>query len=104
MIFISNEKPHSAARDSCLQALVAYAIQSNIAEIVLERDESLEQREKWLLAQLLGGKGSQIVYRHEPAHLEPALWISDAIGWAFQRGGDWRMRVRQLGVDEIFAS
>ena len=69
-----------------------------VAEIVLERDLSLIDREVVFLADLIRPKKSRLTFRHVEPHSEPLLWISDAIGWAYHRGGDWKRRATSLPV------
>ena len=86
------------AREHCMRRLVSDALSSKCHEIVIESDESVVILERKQLAQWTQ---SRIAYRHEEPHQEPALWISDAIGWAFRRGGSWKQRALQLGLEQI---
>lgn len=94
-LYISSNKNQALARTECLVSLVSDALGTQCSELVIERDESLVDQERKLLARLIG---VAMVYRHENAAREPALWISDAVGWAYRRGGKWRARVISLGV------
>lgn len=94
-LYISSNKNQAQARGECLEQLVFDALWTRCSELVIERDESLVERERKLLARLIG---SSMAYRHEDAANEPALWISDAVGWAYRRGGRWRARAISLGI------
>ena len=66
---------------------------SSISRLVIEDDESLRLRERQQIAHHLAGFPEPFSYTHANPHDEPPLWISDAIGWCWNRGGTWRKSV-----------
>jgi hypothetical protein len=34
------------------------------------------------------------IYRHCPSRHEPLLWVPDAIGWCWGRGGVWKQLIK----------
>lgn len=43
-----------------------------------------------MIASRLRYEAERPEYRQLPAKQEPLLWISDAVAWCHQRGGEWR--------------
>ena len=81
------------SREQCISKLLGDAVDSSISRLVIEDDESLRIRERQQIARHLAGFTEQFSYTHSNAHDEPPLWISDAIGWCWNRGGAWRKSV-----------
>ena len=69
---------------------------SSISRLVIEDDESLRLRERQQIARHLAGFTEPFSYTHANPHDEPPLWISDAIGWCWNRGGTWRKSVNEF--------
>ncbi|MBW9211743.1 hypothetical protein KV100_19005 [Mumia sp. zg.B21] len=89
-------------REACLEALVKEHSDRHEVAVCLESDETLDARDRTTLAQLVRSHGCResLRYQHQRAAQEPLLAIPDAIGWAFQRGGqDWKRRVEPLLKD-----
>ena len=83
-------------REDCVRATARFAASIAARSIVLDRDESLEVRDRrWLFQEL---HKSGIRYDHLHRHEEPLLWAADAIAWCWQRGGVWKDKVRPLVV------
>lgn len=97
-IFHSPAKNDAAGREACLTALVEHASKHAHTKIVLERDESIEQSDRRTLFREVHKHGltEALSYALEPPHLEPLLWIADAIAWSYTKGGDWNRRIEPL--------
>jgi len=39
------------------------------------------------------GRAAALRYEHAAPHEHPLLWVSDAIAWCLQAGGDWPRRI-----------
>lgn len=99
-VWLVKHRPDKEARPLSLGALVAEAVESGAALLIIERDESLERADRRLIAEVIRGVGSsEMQYRHVAPHEHPLLWVSDAVAWCYSNGGDWIRR-----VDPIVAS
>ncbi|HEY3710236.1 MAG TPA: hypothetical protein VGL64_12725 [Amycolatopsis sp.] len=69
--------------------------------LVLETDESILDVDRRTLYRAVRTHDCQeaLEYRHFRAHEELLLVIPDAIAWCWQRGGQWKKRVRELVTD-----
>lgn len=81
-------------RGACLRALVADLAQSDCTALCLERDETLERRDRQHILDAMHRHGAQLTHRHAAAREEPLLAVPDALAWAWAKGGDWRRRVQ----------
>jgi hypothetical protein len=91
--------PELEARRACLHALAMRACRQGVDRIVLDQIDSMVKRDSaWLLEGIhLAGHGQPpLTYHHQRGHEEPLLWIPDAVGWAWARGGAFRDRVAPL--------
>lgn len=88
----------AASREACLRGLVALAAEHAHTKIVIERDDSIEQSDRRILFREVRKHGltGTLIYAHEAPHLEPLLWIADAIAWSYTKGGDWKRRIEPL--------
>jgi hypothetical protein len=93
MIVESSLKHHGFARDECLRRLVQKVEDLRVHQIVLEEDHSLVKRDNFVIRTELESIGAtnSVNYFHESPKYEPCLWISDAILWANQKGGHWKV-------------
>lgn len=84
-------KPNTA-RSHLLIALGAHASWSSISKLIFDRStsESLDTR---VLQDLFQSTGHRLTFHHTQSSAEPGLWASDAILWAYAKGGDWRRQV-----------
>jgi hypothetical protein len=81
-------------RGACLRALVVDLTDSGCAALCLERDETLERRDRQHILDAIRRHGVELGHRHASAREEPLLAVPDALAWAWAKGGDWRRRVR----------
>jgi hypothetical protein len=87
-------RPDAACREACLSAIVRDA--SGSAErLVIERDEStLDFDRQTLYAAVRRHQCMETLqYALMAPHLDPMLWIPDAIAGAWAKGGEWRQLV-----------
>ena len=63
-----------------------------IPQSVVDRDRS------WIIAgaQQAGCRAPPFAYHHLHRHEEPLLWIADAVGWAWARGGAYKKSVEPI--------
>lgn len=99
-VFVCQGVTDKVARVLCLEALVGMAVESEIFTLVIERDESLVQSDKRIIAGILMSQDSVLDYQHVGPHEHPLLWVSDAVAWTFTSGGDWLRRSSPI-VDEV---
>lgn len=97
-VFHCVSKNQALSREACLTALVAHAVEMSCKAIVLERDESIEQSDRRILFREVQRQSptEAIGYDLIAPHLEPLLWIPDAIAWSFTKGKEWKPRVQPL--------
>lgn len=91
------------ARAACIDALVRPLAVQPTARVTFECDQSQDERDRKQLYRLVRGLGctERVQYEHRRASAEPLLAVPDAIGWAYARGGDFRMRATRLIADVI---
>ncbi|WP_082092080.1 hypothetical protein [Demequina pelophila] len=91
-------KPDRIARPLCLEAAAGAALDAGASELVLERDASLEAADRRTVGGVLRARRapSGFAYRHASPYDEPLLWVSDAVAWCHQKGGDWSRRAGAL--------
>jgi hypothetical protein len=99
-VFVCQGLPDKEARVLCLEALVGMAVESEIFSLVIERDESLVQADRRIIAGIFMSQQSSFDYLHVGPHEHPLLWVSDAVAWTFTSGGDWLRRSSPI-VDEV---
>lgn len=71
--------------------------------MVFELDESAKVQDDQILSRairLIRGK-REMQWDHLQRHEEPLLWVSDAVAWCVNRGGDWERMVRPMIVETI---
>ncbi|WP_223586986.1 hypothetical protein [Microbacterium sp. OVT16B] len=93
-VWIVKQRSDREARPLSLGALPEEAVRAGVAQLIIERDESLERADRRLIADAIRRAGSpEMQYRHVAPHEHPLLWVSDAVAWCFSNGGDWVRRV-----------
>ncbi|MBE7324496.1 hypothetical protein IEQ44_07510 [Nocardioides sp. Y6] len=91
--------PDLVARERCVQRLSREACAAGLGRVMLDPIESLRQRDlSWIHqgARAAGHTTPPFQFGHQQRHEEPLMWIADAVGWAWQRGGKHRSTVRGL--------
>lgn len=93
-VWIVKQRSDKEARPLSLGALAEAAARAGVAQLIIERDESLEHADRRLIADAVRHAGSsEMQYRHVTPHEHPLLWVTDAVAWCYSNGGDWIRRV-----------
>ena len=95
----SDHGGHTKARAACLEKLAMDSVRLGVQRMVLDRNDTVEQRDKSAIitgATAAGAHRVPFQYAHLPRHSESLVWIPDAVGWSWAKGGEWRSRVAQL--------
>lgn len=90
-------------RAACLRELVNdVATRDGDTQLIIDRDDSLVQRDKQCLIEYSRATGCQgsLAYQHRKPAEELLLIVPDAIAWCWAKGGSWRQRVRPV-VSEV---
>ena len=90
MILRKTETNRSPSRTALIKA-----IHGQIANF--ELDETAHAHDSKLLSDLQ----RNILWDHRERNQEPLLWVSDAVAWCVNRGGDWERLVRPLIIETI---
>lgn len=90
------------ARESAVRCVARLAVERSPQRVVFERDDSTVTHDRrWLSSEL--ARRPDIEYQHLARTADPLLWIPDAVGWAYQRGGQpWNL-VKHLVVETVQA-
>lgn len=97
------EVPDLEARERSVQRLSFEACEADLSRVVLDPIESLVRRDlSWIYAgaRAAGHAEPPFEFGHQQRHEEPLMWIADAAGWAWQRGGVLRKQITPV-VREI---
>lgn len=93
-VWVVKQRVDKEARPLSLGALTEEAVRDGVAQLIIERDESLERADRSLIAGVIRHAGSpDLQYRHVAPHEHPLLWVSDAVAWCYSKGGDWIRRI-----------
>lgn len=96
-VWVAKGLPDREARPLCLTSLTQEAVRGGAAQLFIERDDSIMQIDRRLIAGVLRqNRSSELQYRHVAPHECPLLWVSDAVAWCYSSGGDWLRRTEQL--------
>ncbi|MGK0741654.1 hypothetical protein ACSHWG_07215 [Leucobacter sp. Z1108] len=97
-IFHCATKNDALGRERCLAGLVSFAAAQSHTKIVIERDESIEHSDRRILFREVKHHGltGALTYSLEAPHIEPLLWVADAIAWSYTKGGDWKRRIEPM--------
>lgn len=96
-VWIVKQRPDKEARPLSFSALIEEAARDGVGQLVIERDASVEQADRRLIAEIL--RREDVVgfqYRHAAPHEHPLLWVSDAVAWCYSSGGDWVRRAEAI--------
>lgn len=80
-----------SARGHCFEQALALATSVKASRIVIERDDSLFNFDENCLKALLRVMNlkTSLSFEHVYKHEDPLLWVSDAVAWCQNRGGEW---------------
>lgn len=96
-VYATRGLPDKEARERCLIALATDAAEAEVDLLMLERDESLVKADKRILRETLIRLDCRTPrYDHAVPTAHPVLWVSDAVAWCYQAGGDWWRRAQPL--------
>nr|WP_229715266.1 hypothetical protein [Subtercola lobariae] len=81
-----------------MNELVKDLAESRASRLVIERDDSLVSADRRMIRTALETHNyvEHLSYAHVSPSDEPLLWVSDAVAWCFQAGGDWVRRASPL--------
>ncbi|MFD6054629.1 hypothetical protein [Agromyces sp. NPDC060279] len=87
-----------AARKLCLDALVDDLASSGATRLCMERDDSVADADRRIVRNALVRNNylDGLRYEHAAPQERPLLWVSDAVAWCYQSGGDWLKRAAPL--------
>lgn len=87
-------------RKYCLERLVALAASLQVSKIILELDETYLEFDSKVLVRAISEikPKSEIVFLHLPRHVEPLLWVSDAVVWCENKGGEFQRRIDEMVI------
>lgn len=84
------------ARRRCLTELAADAVESQAQFLRLERDDTLVRQDNKTLTEAFAGHLERPRFEHVSPNQYALLWVSDAVAWCYQAGGDWWRRAEPL--------
>lgn len=85
-------KAHGQARKCALNTLITVAQTRDFKRIIVELDETVRHKDH----QIFKASHSDFEWDHRKRHEEPLLWVSDAVAWCINRGGEWERMVRPM--------
>lgn len=93
-LYVVRGRSDKDARQMCLEALVADLADSGASRLTLERDDSLVTADRRIIRAKLVEKRylEKLSYQHASPTDHSILWVSDAVAWCHQAGGDWVTR------------
>lgn len=95
-------RSEAQGRDACLQELVNdIAQRDGETQLIIDRDDSIVQRDKRCLIEYSRTAGCQglLTYEHQKPAEELLLIVPDAIAWCWAKGGTWRQRISPVVGD-----
>ena len=99
-LYVAKTKNHAAGRSACMKAILDDVIDARARMLVIELDDSVAAADRRAIAQRFRLEPASPEYRHVPAKAEPLLWISDAVAWCSQRGGEWKTACAPILYEE----
>jgi hypothetical protein len=101
MIITNRTHPRTPPREASIRVLAQQAIQLGVSLIVLERDQTVERKDRrWLFEEL---NKTTVRYEHRDRHEDALLWTADAIAWCWQHGEPWKQRTKPLIAQHVDA-
>lgn len=97
-IYVIEGAKDRIARPRLLQELVADLVSGGAADVVLERDESVEDIDRRIIRAKLDQLGAlgTLTYGHRNKTEQPLLWVADAAAWCHQAGAPWTGKVASI--------
>lgn len=101
MIITNRTHPRTPPREASVRALARQAVRLDVSLIVLERDQTIERKDRrWLFEEL---NKTTVRYEHRERHEDALLWAADAIAWCWQHGDPWKQRAAPLIAQQVDA-
>lgn len=87
-----------SARGHCFEQVLELAEELRASRIVVERDDSLFNFDESCLKALIRvmNLNEVVSFDHSYKHEDPLLWVSDAVAWCQNRGGEWERASNRL--------
>ncbi len=99
-VFTADAGSMKQSRAACLEALVAYAVNSDANRLVVERDETRDIDDRRVLTKGMHAADRHVPWELAPPHVEPLLWVADALAWCWPHPDRrWRRLVDAWVVD-----
>ena len=101
-LYVVRGHSDKVARIMCLQALVSDLARAGVTRLLIERDASIMAADRRIIrASLIDNDYvDQLQYQHVAPVDHSVLWVSDAVAWCHQAGGEWIKRAEPI-VGEI---
>jgi hypothetical protein len=97
VILRKTETNRSPSRTALIKAIHGQIAHLGATELVFELDETAHAHDSKVLSDLQ----TNILWDHRERNQEPLLWVSDAVAWCVNRGGDWERLVRPLIIETM---
>lgn len=97
-LYDTHGRDANVARSTALAQMVTDLAPGDPHRLVLESRQGRDKIDSRALYESVRktGLSQSLVYEHLLPHMEPMLWIPDAVAWAYAKGGDWRRRIAPL--------
>ena len=97
-LYVVRGRSDKESRQMCLEALVADLAEAGASRLTLERDDSLMLADRRIIRAALISNDylDGLSYQHVAPADHSALWVSDAVAWCHQAGGEWIVRARPI--------
>ncbi|MFW6186951.1 MAG: hypothetical protein ACOC84_02985 [Actinomycetota bacterium] len=99
-VYVTKGLRDNEARRQCLTELAADAVESQAQFLRLEKDDTLVRQDTKTLTDAFAGHRDRPRFEHVSPNRYALLWVSDAVAWCYQAGGDWWRRAQPL-VTEV---
>ena len=87
ILLVRSDVPDAVtARSRCLRRLVADLPERGVTRLVLEQADGEVDRDRKSLFSAARQVDVPLTYLHLKRAADPALWVADAVGWAWTRG------------------
>ena len=93
LIYTVRGEGERIARGACLDALVDDLVAGRAHSLILERHPPIEPYDRRVIREaLLRNSRYELAYRHADPGEHALLWVSDALAWCCNAGGEWKRR------------
>ena len=91
------------ARMACLRTLCADSRIQVASRMTLDFSTTREQDCRIFEEHRSRHKSHFPIYQHSPSRHEPLLWVPDAIGWCWGRGGFWKQLIEPCVTSHVLS-